>query len=376
MGDVLDHDGQGELIDVGDAAWWLCAIAELDRHRPGFAGYCLRAGRYRRQVIAACLALIPQARLSPRHRGDRSADVAIWPSAKCHAVAEQLMSGRDRELLQHWHGSCPPGLRGALAKLGREPLHQLFYWALHDVFADPANRGVARVLRYAQTIDPQRLRMAKQLPPPLQRPGILDHFATHKELQDFAAALRVISQICPGADEAALARSVKELLRGGTASGLVAGWLRQAPFPTPPIPGDEEVKPIASARDLERAAVRHQNCLKDRLLDVIGGKSVFYECDLGGTPTIAHIWRPQRRPDWLLEDVYTSQNGDVPSAARRAVERWFRLRGVTDAQLLWRTGEWRALYRVFQPDPWLNPEAELLADIDELLLEPDLSPEP
>ena len=286
------------------SGWALNAVCFLDAIHP-IAGYYLRASPARRQVIHAVLAR--QEWLLAANNDD---DLPAQP----HLInfVQTLMSNSDQALLTEAFTACPPGLRGALAKVGHHAEHRDFYSDLASVFAEPAKASIARALRHLTDINSQILTVAQTLPSEWRFPGLIAKIRTPGECRNFLQAISLIRRHCPAASDDELRITIRRLSRGGEIESFVAGWLMRAVFSGPPIESDIMV-PLRTGQSLRDVARSMRNCLREQLAEIMAGTSTFFLLKGLEVDVVAHLHRATANDEWVLEDVYGPRNLPLPS---------------------------------------------------------------
>jgi len=165
----------------------------------------------------------------------------------------------------------------ALAKLSTTECRRADYVKLGGYLRQPTT---AKVLAHAEYLSPAILRAIWELPdwiclsnllPILEEPdavaAIKATFKTH--LWDLSPALKrgVIKSL-------SLVKSFHEL------EPRLQAWrerlLSREPFPDPPIPGNDRLKPLTSAAEMRREAREMRSCLHKLIAEVFEGAVYFY----------------------------------------------------------------------------------------------------
>jgi hypothetical protein len=204
-----------------------------------------------------------------------------------------------KRLISAYLPFAPDGLAEALRKLqGAWRRHD--YERLFQVLAD--QKGGAKLLRHAAAIDADLVRRLDMLPVDLRRVRIVA-LAQNAAMTGLVArgAKRVV-KLAGQSEE--MAHLGERLERARTRPQLfrmlieAVGLEQLAP---PPIPGSDWFVPLASARQIESAALRFQNCLKGRIPWLLRGCGAYYEI-VGDEPAIVEIVRSESGL-WMVGEV-------------------------------------------------------------------------
>jgi hypothetical protein len=130
-------------------------------------------------------------------------------------------------------------------------------------------------------------------------------------------------------------------------------FLRRADrFPPPPVSGDDQLRPITTARGLIEAGRRFRNCLGTMIGDALVGRVAFAEFTGGSQPAICELKPLSGDLGWLLADVYGERNGLVPPDVRAAAQQKCAGFGIVHIAVP-DAGEWRSVRRMIrQVDPF------------------------
>jgi hypothetical protein len=232
----------------------------------------------------------------------------------------RLTFARGKHLLAEAYGSAPNGAMRALGRLGATARDPRVYQALVGVLA--AGGGGAKFLRHSRELrDDVVLGLAK-LPPGLPERFVLDMVRGRRVAADvfglFAWTVRRLGELA-GAEtaEAILAAP----------NPVFAMWraIEDLPFPAPPWPGDDRLRPIVSNAELRVVAKEFQNCLTDprqqhlAVMAVLNGSRFYYEWqgDGGALLQCGRIGPV----GWYVEEGKGRKNRDVPLATREDILR-------------------------------------------------------
>jgi hypothetical protein len=176
----------------------------------------------------------------------------------------------------------------------------------------------AKALRHAERIDRALLAKLTALPAALRRPRVV---ALLESVQVATLVARGAKRACGLIDARAMARLADRLERARSSQGLFRmlideiGLEQLAP---PPVPGADWLRPLASTRDIDHAALRFENCLKGRIPLLLLGRAAYYEV-LGEEPAIVEIVRDAHGL-WVVGEVRGHANAEITLAL------WERIR--------------------------------------------------
>lgn len=238
----------------------------------------------------------------------------IAERAGVRASAEALASWSFKRLAGEYLPDAPAGFVEAVRKIEDRG------WTRDDVqrLMQMLREGEgAKTLRHAPHVTRRLVAILAALPAPLRRPRIVA-FVPTPAAGDLLA--RGAKRAC-GREERALARLGDRLDRARSEIGLfrmlidAIGVEQLAP---PPIPGADWFMPLASSAQIERAALRFENCLKGRIPLMLRGTGAYYEV-VGAEPAIVEIVRDAAGL-WVVGEVRGHANAVISQAL------WLRIR--------------------------------------------------
>jgi len=228
-------------------------------------------------------------------------------------LAEALETWSLKRIVQAYLPGAPAGFVEALRKLDGD-FSAVEMRNFIDLLAEPEG---AKVLRHAPRIDRAMVLTLTALQPEFRRTRILAHVTGLHTAELLArGAKRAV-----GRDERALARLADRLERSRSATSLFRmlveeiGLEQLAP---PPVPGTDWFAPLATAPQIESAALRFANCLKGRIPLLLRGRAAYYEA-VGDEPAVVEIVRDHSGL-WVIGEVRGHANADISS------ELWVRIR--------------------------------------------------
>lgn len=293
----------------GLLGWSTNALVQLDDEVPGVLARVLTAAAPRKQAIFAALAA-------------REEKVGVFEGADDlfeRSFAEVLRHGRANDILRRAFGMVPDGLSGLLEQIGERPLpRSKDYIALHDLLVDDDVRG-ADALRGSGRITCRKLEVLHALDPRWRHANTLERLDTGAEAMTFNKAVAFVQSVNSKATDEVVANAIALMRPTSSLPKLLDRLLRRADRlpPHPLSDGDNELRPLASMRDLLEAGRKYRNCLAHRLADVAAGKMAMGE--FRGECLVE--FRPLTRgAGWLLRDVHIERNRPVPLTLIAEVE--------------------------------------------------------
>jgi hypothetical protein len=290
---------------------WLAL--EAMRHADGFADFLRQEAQGAGHgFVLACWAL-SGARV--RGRGDRL------------ALTRRVMTEPRAELIADLAGLAQPD-PAIVRLLERVPAEEIDYplvVALSRLCGDPSAR---RALWETQHLSADGVRGLLILPPWLLRPAVARAVAagaTDYRLRGLAKDLADLNAV----ERVRLLRMVKG----------VTGWpdldrrlsegarriLRSRPFPLPPIPGDDLLRPIRDGDDLAREGRDLSHCVANYGSEVRSGQSYFYRWLGAERATVELSLGEDFR--WRLTEALGPENIEVSKAT------WDRIEALVAAQV-------------------------------------------
>lgn len=281
----------------------------LDEEVGGLIARTLTAAPLRRQAIFAALAA----------REEKAGLIGTSDDLLPLSFAEVVRHGRAKDILRHGFGDVPEGFAGLLTQIGERPLPRAKdYLALHDFLTGDDVRG-AEALRSSGRITCRKLEVLLALDPRWRHAHTLDRIDSGAEAITFNKAVAFIQSANSKASDDVVAEAIGRMGPTSSLPRLLDRLLRRADrLPSHPVPeGDNELRPLASMRDLLEAGRKYRNCLAHRLADIAAGKMAIGE--FRGECLVE--FRPMTlRNGWLLREVHIERNRPVPLALLSEVE--------------------------------------------------------
>lgn len=298
------------MREGGLLGWATDALVRLDDEAPGVLSRVLTASPPRRQAIFAALAA----------REEKAGVFGVEDESLIPITfAEVIRHGRAADILRHAFGDVPQGFPGLLSQIGERPLPRAKdYLVLHGLLISDDPRG-ADALRGSGRITCRKLEVLRALDPRWRYANTLERLDTGTEAMTFNKAVAFVQSVNTKASDEVVAGAIALMKPTSSLPKLLDRLLRRADRlpPHPLSEGDNELRPLASMRDLLEAGRKYRNCLAHRLADVAAGKMAMGE--FRGECLVE--FRPLTRgAGWLLRDVHVERNSPVPLAVIAEVE--------------------------------------------------------
>ena len=297
------------MREGGLLGWATTALVALDDEVGGLIARTLTAAPLRRQAIFAALAA----------REEKGGVIEAHADLLPHSFAEVVRHGRAKDILRHGFGDVPEGFAGLLTQIGERPLPRARdYLTLHDFLTGDDVRG-AEALRASGRITCRKLEVLLALDPRWRHAHTLDRIDSGTEAMTFNKAVAFIQSVNSKASDEVVEEAIARMGPTSSLPRLLDRFLRRADrLPPHPVSyGDNELRPLASMRDLLEAGRKYRNCLAHRLADIAAGKMAIGE--FRGECLVE--FRPMTlRTGWLLREVHIERNRPVPLALFSEVE--------------------------------------------------------
>ncbi|MBB5773214.1 hypothetical protein HNP47_003239 [Brevundimonas vesicularis] len=296
------------MLEGGLLGWATDQLIKLDDQAPGLIARVLTAAPKRRQAIFAVLAA------HDLKGGVFGIDHDLFPAP----LAEVIRHGRASDILRHAFSQVPEGFSGLLERIGERPLARpQDYMLLHGIAAGDSSVGI-EALRDGR-ITGRKLAVYSALDERWRHANTLGRIDTPGDALTFNRAVDFVQTVSARATDEVVATAIAAMRPTSTLARLLDRLLRRADrLPDHPITaGDNELRPLASMRDLLEAGRKYRNCLAHRLADVAAGKMAMGE--FRGECLVE--FRPLTQgTGWLLRDVHIERNRPVPLALIAEVE--------------------------------------------------------
>ena len=364
--------------------WALEAAIELDRLTPGLLGASFRFGGRRRQAMFLALGLVEVLGLDEVVAHLRSSEYAWEFESQDSAVLlgqAILHLRRPRDLVRTIIAGPPPGLLGALGRLGPNPLNPRLYHELARVFlsTDPGDRRRAKVLGQIEgSLVGAQIEIVSKLDPALLHPALVSKLYEVEQVDEIHHGLTLIRRYCTGASDDALRTSLTRLRRDGHRSDLVKAWANRfdALPHHPDVGADKTLIVLATAAMMRDAARRYKNCLEDKIYEAFLGISVFVECQpaVDAAGIIAELRRTNT--GFVLQGMYAANNRRVRPDRADFVRRKLMSCGVAilahapeDPEVIRSTARMLDQWTLGEPDnqSWGDEPHDAVADLRQAL---------
>lgn len=290
------------------SGWMLNRIVALDSVRPGFAGYMLRAGIERRQVVAAFLAAT-----EPTNHANEE-------------VVHILMVGGHSAILRLAYEHVPTGFRSALAKCGAQAHEHEFYPRLWDLLTHGPQHVITAIHR-APKLDPDRLSIITGLPVDLSDSRISVKIKDRAQAADIVLAVDLLER--RGLDRAGI---IEALRRSTNIGNTIKRWSLRMRFPVGPIRACDGYRPIVNGLDLAATAKRYRNCSRRYFTALLSADHAFGEFRHDEQDVLISYDRSQGY--WQVEGVYAHRNNDVRPVVSDAAYSFAARHGVMTRRIV------------------------------------------
>ena len=329
--------------------WTTDSLVQLDPLAPGLISRVLTASPKSRQAIFTVLA----SRLLIAEHNDAFGRVDDGDDAN---LAFVLREGRPREILDFAFGRVADGWLGALERLGGQPMNGLHaYVKLHTIFANPRHRQKAEALRHVGQITEKMLMVLDALDERWVHAETLKRLPNIVAAKDFNRAVVFAQSVSSRATDEAVVAAIGRLAPASPLSVVVSRFVRRADrFPLHPVTGDEEIRPLTSARDFIECGRRYRNCLVTKLDEALAGQVAFAEFQ---RECIVEVRPLSLDRGWLLQHVHVARNGLVSSELAKAVEAKCEAVGIPYVDQRDSGEDWRRYRRFVRNGGWLDRAA-------------------
>lgn len=151
--------------------------------------------------------------------------------------------------------------------------------------------------------------------------------AIHKDI-DAARRTATIYRLMveAGADSDGLTQAVQEVRIPGALTRCWRRWIERVNFPNPPVKRTGKYRPITTGSDLRTVALRHRNCMRRYVCDVMEGSDAFAMFEHPEQELVLHL--RLREGAWFLEGCHSKGNGPIVSAAKAAATEFLADYGI------------------------------------------------
>jgi hypothetical protein len=250
----------------------------------------------------------------------------------------RLTFAKGKDLILQAYACQPAGMIRTLGRLGTQARPPEIYRALVRAL-DMEGPG-AKLLRHTSDLSDELILGVAALPAGLNVKPVLDLFKAGRigfESIGFFTWTIARLEMLKGF------RIVQSILSAPKPMEMMWMALQDFPFPRPPWPGDERLRPITTRLDLHRVAADFKNCLttdqrqREAVLRVLNGSRYFYEW-CGPEPALLEFCRIGP-VGWYLVQARGRRNRNVPDQERDEI-----LRRLSVAPSLCPTWNWYSHY--------------------------------
>jgi hypothetical protein len=221
-----------------------------------------------------------------------------------------LADWSSRRLLERFDPQAPQGFALAL-KRGAGPWPIGAFQAVRTLLA--TGEDGAKTLRHLQAIDAETIFKIDALPAGLRVGKIVALLPVVYYADLIERAVRRAYGRNP---EAARVRPIAQRLERASSLNTLFVWLIEAlgvsRLTPPPIPGTPWLRPIQDVRDIERTALRFQNCLRTRVPMMLRGQAAYFEV-LGEEPAVVEVL-VSKKGVWRVGEIRGHANDEVSKA--------------------------------------------------------------
>lgn len=292
------------IVPIG--GWALQRLVELDEVYPGVAGHMLRASPERRQVLAAFFA-------TARPHCEFTSDGEI---------GSFLIEASHDAILHAAFGTVPIGLRAALGRAGPIPHPRRFYRYLYALMS-PGRQAIGKIVSRLPTVDLERLRVLRLLPSDMRHDNIIANIGGVADALDLRAFVSLLTDY--DVDRSALIDAFASASSKDALTNLARRWALKARLPKHPVPASNTYRPITNGDELRRVALRHRNCMRMYLVNILERRSAFALFQHDDQEVVVHLLATEG--GWELDRFY-NRSGPISSATRKNAEGHLRQHGV------------------------------------------------
>ena len=307
------------------SGWFLVEMMRLEDARPGILAFATRAPPLWRNAVGAALSagVLHQESFLLGCNGD------VGPESTDVQVTDAFMSMKPADILAAAYSEVPPNLPSILKKIGSSLLNTSeAYGRLYGLMTSehPEQQARRRVLeRIDARLDDELIQVVEVLDLSLLTPKSAMAVRTATEAHKLNARVPVIRQVCSGATDEALRRSIEDAPHFRS-SNWVRGWLGRADqlpplgIPLDDDPGAERLVP-ASASKFGR---EWSNCLSGhRSAMAVGATAYLAIAELNVITVLT-------RTDggWLLTGIHGRANMPVSAETSQRVKERLSGQGV------------------------------------------------
>lgn len=306
--------------EIGGIYGWLTpAIAAIASENTFFASRAFALSRSERHRIGLLIALMGNKAKDPDH---------------LRAFARAYETVTFKELLTLADPQADPGLLKLVPRLTGSPWQANTYRRLAYLYDDPESQ---KTLRHMASIDRRHVLNLGRLPQGYRNASVLRLARKQSDVVQLAYAVKLVDAMRPqlGTEKisASLATAnIKKL------SSWVLKHAQKTPFPPAPvgplfIDGVEAIRPLSTYKDLKRAALEFDNCVRTYHYCVLQGTKYFYRYapEAGGKGVAVIELRKIPTIGWVVEEALGPDNASIAAVDRASILAAFREKGIIAA---------------------------------------------
>lgn len=232
----------------------------------------------------------------------------------------RLTYAKGKDLIVQAYACQPAGIISTLGRLGTEARPPEIYRAL--VRALEMEGPSAKLLRHTSDLSDDLILGVAAIPVGLNVKPVLDLYKGGRigfeSIGFFTWAIARLAMLKGS-------RIAQSILSAPEPMKMMWEALQDFPFPEPPWPGDDHLRPITTRPDLQRVAAEFKNCLttdrrqREAVLRVLNGGRYFYEWR-GSEPALLEFCRIGP-VGWYLVQARCRRNRNVPDHGRDEILR-------------------------------------------------------
>jgi hypothetical protein len=298
----------------GPFGWLTPAITRLTEAEPEFARHAVHMDRAAMHTLGLIVS---------------HAQTAAWGTDDWRALARDLRFAPRKDIAAR-HA---PGAPLSAFNLSRKIKGRAWKAPTYRRFAALCRDANARKwMAHAPTICATDLLVLSRLPPAFRDTAFVYRARQKGELVELRYRIAVLRRAYPETPDHALARMLEQKEPGRSFWDFQRGFIHRLPFPAPPWPGDDRLRPICSYRALERTALEFRNCVRDRAAYILTGESALYVYFDGTAPVgVVEIVR-HAVFGWEFHEAQGPDNHDLTPDHRYEILRRLRAAGISSGR--------------------------------------------
>jgi hypothetical protein len=219
----------------------------------------------------------------------------------------------------------------ALAKLNTTECRRADYVRLSGYLRQPKT---AKVLAHAQHLSPAILRAIWVLPDWICLPNLLPILEEPEAVAAVKATFKAHLWDLSGELQRGVIKSLSRVKSLHELKARLQVWrerlLSREPFPEPPIPGNDRLKPLTSSAEMQREAREMRSCLHKLIAEVFDGAVYFYSWERSERATVLVVHSLGKLTHLEVKGPRNTEvSPDTLSDIRSLIEGQFRLRSAS-----------------------------------------------